>query len=159
MDPNLEGFFDRFQALIDDCKVQIAGLTQTELHWSPGESMNSLAVLAAHTAGAARFWMMDVVMGQATGRDRDQEFAVSGQNTEALAGLLDSSLADLRRAFEILTPNQLAEMRTSPRDGRKYTVAWSIAHILEHTALHLGHMQITRQWLESLTKPATPQPQ
>ena len=88
MDPNLEGFFDRFQALIDDCKVQIAGLTQTELHWSPGESMNSLAVLAAHTAGAARFWMMDVVMGQATGRDRDQEFAVSGQNTEALAGLL-----------------------------------------------------------------------
>ena len=37
MDPILEGFFDRFQALIDDCKVQIAGLTQTELDWSHQE--------------------------------------------------------------------------------------------------------------------------
>lgn len=29
-----------------------------------------------------------------------------------------------------------------------HTVAWRLAHALEHTALHLGHMEITRQLWE-----------
>jgi hypothetical protein len=27
-------------------------------------------------------------------------------------------------------------------------IAWSLLHALEHTALHLGHMQLTRQLWE-----------
>ncbi len=38
--------------------------------------------------------------------------------------------------------------RTDPRDGREYTVAWALFHALEHTALHLGQMQLTRQLWE-----------
>ncbi|PKO22446.1 MAG: hypothetical protein CVU38_09480 [Chloroflexi bacterium HGW-Chloroflexi-1] len=29
--------------------------------------------------------------------------------------------------------------------GRQVTVRWGILHVIEHTALHLGHMQITFQ--------------
>ena len=32
--------------------------------------------------------------------------------------------------------------------GREFTGAWCLAHALEHTALHLGQMQITRQLWE-----------
>jgi ankyrin repeat protein len=32
-------------------------------------------------------------------------------------------------------------------------VAWCLAHALEHTALHLGHMQITRQLWEQRGSP------
>ncbi|PKO22449.1 MAG: hypothetical protein CVU38_09500 [Chloroflexi bacterium HGW-Chloroflexi-1] len=32
--------------------------------------------------------------------------------------------------------------------GRQVTVRWGILHVIEHTALHLGHMQITYQlWM------------
>jgi hypothetical protein len=65
-----------------------------------------------------------------------------------LIGLLDASLADVGNAFDKLNVDELAGTRLSPRDGREYSVTWSIAHVIEHTALHLGHIQITKQLLE-----------
>jgi hypothetical protein len=111
--------------------------------------MNSIAILAAHIAGAERYWICDVVMGESSGRDRDIEFATTGVSEDILSGLLDTTLGCVREAFDRLAADQLADVRISPRDGREYTVAWSIAHVLEHTALHLGHIQITKQLLKS----------
>ncbi|HJW84059.1 MAG TPA: hypothetical protein VJ754_07125, partial [Anaerolineae bacterium] len=40
-------------------------------------------------------------------------------------------------------------------EGRSVPVRWSILHIIDHTALHLGHMQITYQlWMGGLSKPS-----
>jgi hypothetical protein len=50
--------------------------------------------------------------------------------------------------LEKLTLKDLETLSISPRDGRKLTVAWALAHALEHTALHAGHMQIMRQLWE-----------
>ena len=47
-----------------------------------------------------------------------------------------------------LSLEELEELRISPRDGRQFTVGWSLAHALEHTAIHVGHAQITRQLWE-----------
>ena len=33
-------------------------------------------------------------------------------------------------------------------DAREFTVAWCLLHALEHSAVHLGHMQIVRQLWE-----------
>jgi hypothetical protein len=63
---------------------------------------------------------------------------------------LDDSLAYARKTLEKLTLQELEAVRTSPRDGRKFTVAWALLHALEHANLHLGHIQITCQlWMES----------
>jgi hypothetical protein len=36
---------------------------------------------------------------------------------------------------------------------RQVTVRWSILHVIEHTAQHVGHMQLTRQlWLAKSKK-------
>jgi uncharacterized damage-inducible protein DinB len=150
MDPVYKAYFHILESLHNDCRAQISGMTEAELGWSPAEGMNSMAVLIAHIAGAERYWIGDVVMGETSNRDRDQEFTTSGKSEEVLSGMLDSALGYCREAFGRLTRNQLAEVRTSPRDGREYSVAWSIAHVLEHTALHLGHLQITKQLLDSL---------
>ncbi len=149
MDPVIKAYFDILAALHEGCRTQISGMTQEELDWRPGDDMNSLAILTAHIAGAERYWISDVVMGEATGRDRDSEFATTCLSEHELSVFLDSALDYVRGAFEDLSAEHLAEVRTSPRNGRKYTVAWAIAHVLEHTALHLGHMQITQQWLRS----------
>jgi uncharacterized damage-inducible protein DinB len=147
MDPVLEAYFDILVSLHEGCRTQISEMTQEELDWRPSNELNSLAILAAHIAGAERYWISDVVIGEATDRDRDSEFTTTGMSEHELASLMDSSLDYVRKAFDDLSADHLAEVRISPRDGRKYTVAWAIAHVLEHTALHLGHMQITQHWL------------
>lgn len=148
MEPILKGFYDLLEDMHADCREAFAGLGTDELDWVPGEEMNSMAVLAAHIAGSATFWIGDIVMQEPTGRDRPAEFVTEGMDEGALTQLLDRSLARVAGAFESLSLAQLAETRSSPFSDREFTVAWAIAHILQHTALHLGHMQVTRQLLE-----------
>jgi ankyrin repeat protein len=57
----------------------------------------------------------------------------------------DDALSYSRGVLEQLTLQDLAALRVSPRDGQEFTVAWCLAHALEHMAVHLGHMQIMRQ--------------
>ncbi len=148
MDPIFEEFYELLEGMHEDCKAAIEDLPQDELDWSPGDGMNSLAVLAAHIAGSETFWIGDVVMQQATGRDRPAEFATLGLDGQELSDLLDRSLSRIAQAFEGLSVEQLDEARAAPYRDDEFTVVWAIGHILEHTALHLGHMQVTRQFLE-----------
>jgi len=141
----MKSYFEVLEALHKDCKKQISGLTQEELDWSPGEDMNSLAILSAHIAGAERYWMGDYLMEEASGRIREDEFSTSGATADALSKQLDAALKYSREVFERLSQDQLGEIRMSPKGDRELTVAWIIASVLRHDALHLGHMEVTRQ--------------
>jgi uncharacterized damage-inducible protein DinB len=148
MEPIFEGFFAVLQAMHKDCKAALKDMSQDELDHAPGEGMNSLAVLAAHMAGSGSYWISDIVMGEPTGRDRPAEFETLEVDKRALSDRLDASLSRIARAFEELSLEQLSETRSAPGWEDEFTVAWAIGHLLEHTALHLGHMQVTRQILE-----------
>jgi len=67
-------------------------------------------------------------------------------NSDMLAKLLSDSFNYARSHLEKLTVQKLELLRSVPRDEQKVTVGWALAHALEHTALHVGHMQILRQW-------------
>jgi len=110
--------------------------------------MNSLGVLVVHVAGAERYWIGDVVAHEPSGRDRAGEFRAQGLGAEALQQRLMDSLAYIRGLLEGLTLQDLADVRASPRDGRPFTVGWALAHTLEHTAVHTGHIGLTRQLWE-----------
>lgn len=140
-----EDCLERLQALHAGIKCAIKGLPQIALDWVPGPDMNSLGVLVVHVTGAERYWIGDVVGRDPSGRDRAAEFRARGLGEAALKKRLDETLAHSRVVLEKLTLSDLETLRVSPRDGREFTVAWSLAHALEHTALHLGHVQITRQ--------------
>jgi hypothetical protein len=47
--------------------------------------------------------------------------------------------------LEHLTLPDLDAKRTTPSNGKEYTVGWALAHALEHVGIHVGHMQIIRQ--------------
>ena len=138
---------------IDECleslhtgmKQAIEDLPQEALDWIPGPEINSLSILMTHTAGAERYWIGDVIGRDDSNRMREDEFHVKGISAEKLSNRLDEILAHSRNVLAGLTLEDLEAICTSPRDGRKLTVAWSLAHAIEHTALHLGHMQIIRQ--------------
>ena len=80
-----------------------------------------------------------------SGRVRAEEFVTTGRTAFELQALLDKALAHSQGVLHELTLDDLDQMRTSPRDGRSYSVTWALLHALEHTAQHLGHAQIGRQ--------------
>jgi len=148
MEQPFEEYLERLEALHAAAGRSIEGLPQAALDWAPGPDMNSLCVLVVHLACAERYWIGDVVGRDPSGRDRDAEFRAQGLDAAALKERLADALAHARGVLEALTLADLAALRVSPRDGRTYTVAWALAHALTHTALHVGHMEVTRQLWE-----------
>lgn len=137
---------------IEDLRGQVGKILQSApseaLNWRPDEgsddhAMNSLAVLATHVAGAEHFWLGEVVGGLLATRDRAAEFETAAADTAVLQQILDKVARQSRAVLESLTQADLDGTRRA-RD-REVPVRWAILHVIDHTALHLGHMQITVQ--------------
>lgn len=131
-------------------KELVADLTPEALNWRPlpesaGE-FNSLAVMIAHAAGAERFWIIESIGGQTATRDRDAEFKVVTGSLDELLARLDRAEAETNAVLAALDPAVLDTMIVVR--GKEVSVRWALAHVLEHTAIHFGHMQITRQLWE-----------
>jgi len=143
-------YLNRLEELHSDLTHTLEGLPVEALNWSPGPAVNSLAVLAAHTAGAERYWIGDVVARDDSQRVRAAEFRVQALSTAEVVEQLNAVLTHSRGVLESLTLADLEERRVVSRDQQEVTVAWALLHALEHTAIHLGHMQIMRQWWDAL---------
>jgi uncharacterized damage-inducible protein DinB len=146
--------------MLDDLRGQIAkliaDLPAEALNWRPIEGedehvTNSLAVMAAHVAGAEHFWIHEVIGGQAPTRDRPAEFLTQVDGPEALLEKLEANEQKTREVLAGLAAADLDGDRQA-RD-RMVPTRWAILHAIDHAALHLGHMQITYQ-LWSSGRPA-----
>jgi hypothetical protein len=105
-------------------------------------------VLVFHITGAERYLIGDVAAQESSNRDRDAEFRVHDLGMDFLKNRLDQSLAYARTTVERLSLQDLEEPRLSPKDGHTLTVGSALIHALDHAALHLGHIQLTRQLWE-----------
>ncbi len=143
-----ENYLDRLQELHDGILQAIGGLPVEALDWVPGPEMNSISVLIVHLAGAERYWIGDVAAGEPSGRVREQEFLVKGLPAANLQERLDGTLAYIRNTLERLSLQDLEAQRVSPWGGGTISVSWALLHALEHTAIHTGQIQITRQLWE-----------
>jgi hypothetical protein len=65
-----------------------------------------------------------------------------------LRAQVDSANDFAQRSLARLSNLDLELVRRSPRNDKTFTVGWCLAHALEHTSLHVGHIQVTRQLLE-----------
>jgi uncharacterized damage-inducible protein DinB len=141
-------YWNNLQELHNEIRAAIHGLPQQALDWTPGSEMNSMSVLVVHLIGAERYWIGDVIAGEPSGRDRDSEFLVKGLSEQNLVQKLVEIETYLQKALETLPLQELEAERISPRNGRVMTVGWALGHALKHTALHVGHIQMTRQLWE-----------
>jgi uncharacterized damage-inducible protein DinB len=144
----LDNYLQRIQDLRSQVAALIGDLPAEALNWRPIEdsgdhATNSLAALAAHVAGAEHFWIGEVVGRRPATRDRDAEFAVTAKDAVDLAGLLEQVRAETQEVFAGLDATDLGDTREAR--GRVIPVRWCILHVIDHTALHLGHMQLTYQ--------------
>jgi len=163
--PELDNYLQRIEDLRGQVRALIADVPAEALNWRPiaetfprAESFregatNSLAVLAAHVAGAEHFWIAEVIGGRPTTRDRDAEFKLEVADASELVRHFDAVQVETREVFSTLTATDLEGTREAR--GKTVAVRWSILHVIDHTSLHLGHMQITYQlWNEGKGKPS-----
>jgi uncharacterized damage-inducible protein DinB len=161
----LDNYLERIEDLRGQVCELIAELPAEALNWRPippfpppracpersrrerggqtGGATNSLAVLATHVAGAEHFWIGEVVGGRPPTRDRDAEFVTEAAGAAELLRLLEQVGAETQGVFATLDATALDGTRQA-RD-RTIPVRWCILHVIDHTALHLGHMQLTYQ--------------
>lgn len=145
-----EDYLDILEARHNDILRALDGLPPAALDWKPGPKMNSISVLVFHLTGAERYWIGDVAVQDPSDRDREAEFRVHDVGLDVLKDRLNKNLAYARTALNGLTLEDLEKTQLSPRDGQTFTVGWALVHALEHTTLHLGHIELTRQlWEQS----------
>lgn len=159
MNKEIEGYLSILKDLRGQVKKGIEGLDQEGLDWRPipgkGDlSTNSLGAIATHLAGSETYWAKEVIGGEPIHRDREAEFVAKGTGVSELQEKLDKAAHATNAVLSSLSPSELDEERKF-RD-RKVTVRWGILHVIEHTAIHLGHVQLTRQLWENQGKRTSP---
>ena len=144
----LDNYLDRLEDLRGQISGLLADLPVEALNWRPIEGRddhvtNSLAVLAIHVAGAEHFWIAEVIGRQPATRDREAEFATVAVTPAELLQILEKVSRETRDVLSALSESDLSGTRQA-RD-RTISVRWGILHVIDHTSLHLGHMQMTYQ--------------
>jgi uncharacterized damage-inducible protein DinB len=158
MIPELYSYLQMITDLRGQVRALIADLPAEALNWRPiegaeGHATNSLAALAAHVAGAEHYWIGEVVGARPSTRERNAEFATKAVAASDLVRLLDNVGVETKAVFLTLTAAELGSVRQAR--GRRVPVRWCILHVIDHTALHLGHMQLTYQlWMRGQSGPS-----
>jgi uncharacterized damage-inducible protein DinB len=139
-------------SMIEDLRGQVVALVRDlpaeALNWRPIEgsddhATNSLAVLATHVAGAERYWISEIIGGRERTRQRDAEFETRTSSASELVERLETTGRETAEVLAALTAENLDEDHDTK--GRRVSTRWAILHVIDHTALHLGHMQLTLQ--------------
>lgn len=152
MEPIMRELADRLAEMHNFIERAIADLPDEAFVWSPGRDMNTLSVLVVHTIGAERYWIGDVAGQEPSGRVRASEFESPGMSAAELLERARETLAHSQLVLSRLTASDFEALREVGEDGRRVTVAWAVLHALEHTAIHVGHIQLTRQLWDQRTE-------
>jgi len=132
---------------------KIEDLDETQARFRPTPGGNSLLNLIVHLAGVEWSWSEQVIAGNEIDRDRDAEF----REIDSLG--VPAAIDAYRKAGA--RTNEIARS-LSPDDacaGEKgFSVRWVLLHLIEETARHAGHADITRELVDGKTgfSPADP---
>jgi len=157
--PEVASYLDHMDDLREQVRELITRVPVEALNWRPIEgeddhATNSLAVMVTHVAGAEHHWLHEVIGRQPPTRMRDLEFKTVVEDVSGLVEKLTQNAEVSRQILSALNANDLVGSREV--HDRTVSVRWSILHVIDHTALHLGHMQITYQLWNSGQAMAAP---
>lgn len=140
--------------LVEDIFAQLDGIPEDDLNtWIPRDGMrdvNTFFALATHTVGAGEFWILEAAGSRPVERNRTAEFGATG-SLEQLRARYDRWLVESADVIGSLGEEELASVYQRPDSPERgmwatsRTRAGCILHALEHTATHLGHLQLQRQ--------------
>ena len=138
--------------------LKLEGLTEEQARWKPAPTANSLISIVNHLAWVERSWFGMRFLGEdepdwwfEEADDPDTDFRVPGDRT--VPEVIAFYRAEYTRANEIAhAAASLDEpSRKAGRSGHTPTLRWILDHMLEETARHAGHADITRELIDGAT--------
>jgi hypothetical protein len=130
----------------------LEALSEAQLNWRPPvDGANSAYVIATHTLGNARAWILGIACGRPMERDRPAEFRASGRDASALVADARRLSDEIETALSALSPSDLDRRLVPPKslwgegEPLEISVRQAILHVVEHASLHLGELLLTRE--------------
>lgn len=140
----LTGLLDFLRSTVE---LKLTGLTEQQAFARPiSPSALTPAGVVKHLTGVERFWFAIDFAGQDVEwpwSDEDPHgcFPISPDDT--VAGLLEAYRAECARSREIIAGASFDDVARS--DGMTFTLRYAMAHLIEETARHLGHLDLLRE--------------
>jgi hypothetical protein len=134
------------QHLRESAIFKVDGLDATQLRWQPAPAANSLGVLVVHLGYSERLWLRAICAAEQMDmawRAHMFELPESWGVEECVAFYREETArADL--VLDGVTSLDL------PSRGvfRPTNFRWAVFHLIEETARHVGHLDITRELLD-----------
>lgn len=148
----LVGFLDYQRATV---VLKAAGLTDEQARQSLVPSkLTTVAAIVSHLRWVEESWFAVRLAGEpelapyADGVDPDADFRVA--EDIPLATLISDYLAQCQHSNEIVAARELADA-VPFRDNGPLNVRWVLAHMIEETARHAGHLDLLREQLDGET--------
>lgn len=148
MSRTTSGIVTLLEQIAREVLTQLEGIAPADLNRALTlPESNTLFALATHFIGSGEFWTLVAVGGREIPRDRSAEFHATGR-VEDLRPRYERWVMGLHEVLDEFPDARLDEQAdlqgrsTTPRTKRE-----ALLHAVEHSALHLGHIQLTRQFL------------
>jgi uncharacterized damage-inducible protein DinB len=135
--------------LRESALFKLEDLDDEQLRWRPAATANSLGEIAVHLGYAERQWVRVIFDGETMDMAWVQQMfdIPDGWSTADVVSFYrkESAAADdvLDRAGSLDTAGK--------SQARPTTLRWVLTHLIEETARHVGHMDITRELLDGRT--------
>ena len=150
MSGELEQYIKELRKLFDKLCGAIEGLSERQLNYHPpAPDANSIYVIATHTLGNARAWILGICCGQPIERDRPTEFRAAGADAGPLVAAARALLEEMETALR--APDLALDELREPRQqlwgagtSEPVTRREAVLHVIEHAATHLGQIELTR---------------
>jgi hypothetical protein len=137
------------QHLRDSAVFKLEGLDHQQLRWRPAPTANPLGVIVVHLGYAERLWIRAIFAGELMDMEwRQHMFELpDGWGYDEIVGFYREETARVDAVLDGATTFDLP----SAGSLRPTTLRWAVLHLIEETARHAGHMDITRELLDGST--------
>ena len=139
--------------LVERILAAADGLSAEQLDSAPWDDSSSLFVLATHAISATEWNIVEVLAEQPLERSRQAEFDSRAASVDDPQALLAERWAGAKAAIESALEGLSDDAWSGPHYhmfmDRQLSGYELIARALAHTAEHVGHAEMTRQWLDA----------
>lgn len=144
--------FETACKILEDLHMDIMTLLETVgsdgMNWTPEiNDINSMYAIANHTILSQYWWIQENLNQEKIERNRPAEFNARAEDLKSLRILFKEIESLTQKGLEKLQQQETQALRQVKE--RQVTIEWIVLHVIEHTALHLGQMQIMKQLWEN----------
>jgi len=136
---------------------KLDGLTEEQARWTPAPTANSLLGLVTHLANVENWWFWECFLGKPDdlmpwGDPDDFDFDFKPLPEHTIPDRAAVYRRQWERANDIARAASLDDVAAHEGGAQRgITLRWILVHMIEETARHAGHADITRELIDGAT--------